>query len=169
MNLKRLSSSPRRFNKRGISAVVATVLIILITIAAVAILWAAIIPMINGKLNKGTACMDASSQLSLENNGYTCYNPNNLSIQIKHGSQTFGLSDVQVLIYSEGNTESIRLVKDAGISEESLPKANEEKTFLLNPTTSLGSISKVAIAPIISVGNQQDVCGTTAPVVIKAC
>ena len=36
-------------NKKGISAIVATVLIILITVAAVTIIWAAIIPMIPGK------------------------------------------------------------------------------------------------------------------------
>lgn len=37
-------------NNKGISAVVATVLIILITVAAVTIIWAAIIPMINDAL-----------------------------------------------------------------------------------------------------------------------
>jgi len=39
-------------NKKAISAVVATVLIILITVAAVTILWASIIPMITNKLSQ---------------------------------------------------------------------------------------------------------------------
>jgi len=38
-------------NKRGLSAVVATVLIILITVAAVTIIWAAIIPQIQKQMN----------------------------------------------------------------------------------------------------------------------
>lgn len=37
-------------DKKGLSAIVATVLIILITVAAVTIIWAAIIPMINNEL-----------------------------------------------------------------------------------------------------------------------
>ena len=59
-------------NKKGISAVVATVLIILITVAAVTIIWAAIIPMINGQLDSSTTCLSAVQQLTLENKGYTC-------------------------------------------------------------------------------------------------
>lgn len=44
-------------NKRGISAIVATVLIILITVASVTIIWVAIIPLISdrfGGLNEDT-------------------------------------------------------------------------------------------------------------------
>ena len=40
-----------KMNKKGISAIVATVLIILITVAAVTIIWAAIIPMIDDQIN----------------------------------------------------------------------------------------------------------------------
>ena len=42
-------------NKKGISAIVATVLIILITVAAVTIIWSAIIPMIQKQLNEQEA------------------------------------------------------------------------------------------------------------------
>ena len=60
-------------NKKAISAVVATVLIILITVAAVTIIWAAIIPMINTQISGGTKCLDAVSQLQLvTDQGYTC-------------------------------------------------------------------------------------------------
>ncbi len=48
-------------NKKGISAIVATVLIILITVAAITIIWAAIIPMISNQLESGTVCLDAVS------------------------------------------------------------------------------------------------------------
>jgi len=60
-------------NKNAISAVVATVLIILITVAAVTIIWAAVIPMIKENTLGGTTCLDAVSQVSLETDGgYTC-------------------------------------------------------------------------------------------------
>ena len=80
-------------NKKGISAVVATVLIILITVAAVTIIWAAIIPMINGQLDRSIVCLDAVSQVQLNDNGYTCKKSNgDVSIQISRGSKDFNLS-----------------------------------------------------------------------------
>ena len=117
--------------KKGISAVVATVLIILITVAAVTIIWAAIIPMINNQLSKGTICLDAISQLSIENKGYTCREGIDLKIQIGHGATNFDLADIQVLLASNGSTESINLVADGIITLADLPGTNEEKTFTI--------------------------------------
>lgn len=54
-----------KYNNKGISAVVATVLIILITVAAVAIIWAAIIPMIQNQISGGTTCLDAAAALTV--------------------------------------------------------------------------------------------------------
>jgi len=52
-------------NKRGISAVIATVLIILITVAAVTIVWAVVIPMVRNSLSEGTVCFDATAAVSI--------------------------------------------------------------------------------------------------------
>jgi flagellin-like protein len=52
-------------NKKGISAIVATVLIILITVAAVTIIWAAIIPMIQNTIEGSQECFDASASVSV--------------------------------------------------------------------------------------------------------
>ena len=71
---EKLSCFPQGIRKRGISAVVATVLIILITVAAVTIIWAAIIPMIKQQTEGVQVCLDAVSQVSIESEGgYTCY------------------------------------------------------------------------------------------------
>lgn len=69
-------------NKKGISAVVATVLIILITVAAVTIIWAAIIPMITNQISGGTVCMEAVSQVQLRDSGYTCKNSGTSSCNV---------------------------------------------------------------------------------------
>jgi len=159
-------------SKKGISAVVATVLIILITVAAVTIIWAAIIPMINNQLSKGTVCLDAISQLSIENKGYTCREGDDLKIQIGHGATNFDLADIQILIASNGSTESINLVADVGISLTALPGTNEEKTFLItdgNITTPTTDIDSVNIAPIVTVGDTTEACEALAPIAIKAC
>lgn len=158
--------------KKGISAVVATVLIILITVAAVTIIWAAIIPMINNQLSKGTICLDAISQLSIENKGYTCTEGNDLKIQIGHGATNFDLADIQILIYSNGSTESVNLVADTSYSLTDLPGTNEEKTFTIldgDMDTDTVDIDSVNIAPIVVVGDTTEACEALAPIKIRAC
>lgn len=162
----------RGFRKKGVSAVVATVLIILITVAAVTIIWAAIIPMINERLSRGTVCLDAVSQLTLEDKGYTCISGSNLSIQIGCGPIDFGLADIQILISSDGSTESIRLVADTATVVGDLPGANEERIFIITDadmTTLAADIDEIAIAPIVSVGNMQEVCDAMTPVIVRYC
>ena len=63
VSLGKLSSFSHGIRKKGISAIIATVLIILITVAAVTIIWAAIIPMIQNQIGGATECFDASASL----------------------------------------------------------------------------------------------------------
>ena len=157
--------------KKGISAVVATVLIILITVAAITIVWAAIIPMVNNQLDQGTLCLDAVSQLSIMDMGYTCVDSvaNTLSLQIKKGARSFELADIQVLISSEGNVESINLLDTYALAD--LPESNEEKVFILDVTAILaaGTIDSVKIAPIVKVGNTQEACDVSSTKTISEC
>lgn len=172
-------------NKKGISAIVATVLIILITVAAVTIIWAAIIPMINNQLDKGTVCLDAVSQLTLVDAGYTCKNQGtgtdlgNFSIQLKHGAKDFDLADVQILVSAGGDTQSKNLVADIGYTLVDLPGSNEERVFLILSAATNGNftgdaanvtkIDKVEIAPIVKVGNTQETCDVSSSKVLLKC
>jgi len=158
-------------NKKGISAIVATVLIILITVAAVTIIWAAIIPMISNQLESGTICLDAVSQIQLLDQGYTCWNKdgNNVSIQIKHGAKAFVLEDIQVLVSSGGSTISLSVIDNStAVDSSDLPGVNEEKVFEVE-TGVLTDVDKVHIAPIVQVGNTQETCDVSATKVIQPC
>ena len=168
-------------NKNGISAVVATVLIILITVAAVTIIWAAIIPMVGNQLESGTICLDAVSQVQLLDSGYTCVSSDgkNVSIQIKHGAKSFELADIQVSVSAEGTTSSFSLIDvddvliptedTAALLKDKLPEANEEKVFVINTSRVVGSIDKVQIAPIVVIGNTQETCDISATKVLAVC
>jgi flagellin-like protein len=162
-------------NKKGISAIVATVLIILITVAAVTIIWAAIIPMISNQLESGTTCLDAVSQVQLVDQGYTCRNPNNVSLQIKHGAKSFDLADVQVLLSSGGTTVSYDLTNSsttlspANMNVSNIPGSNEEKVFVINTSNVPGTVDSVSIAPIVKVGNTQETCEVSATKVLLDC
>ncbi|MCK5321546.1 hypothetical protein KAJ38_03125 [Candidatus Pacearchaeota archaeon] len=157
-------------NKNGISAVVATVLIILITVAAITIVWAAIIPMINNQLDQGTICLDAVSQLSIMDAGYTCVDlgASELSIQIKKGAKNFELADIQVLISSGGNVESVNLVSSGAYKLEDLPGSNEEKVFILD-IAGMGTVDSVKIAPVVKVGNTQEACSVSSTKTLLEC
>lgn len=66
-------------NRRGVSTVVATVLIITITVAAIGIIRVAIMPMLKNSLTKGTDCKDIDITIDTYE-GYTCYDSiNNLT------------------------------------------------------------------------------------------
>lgn len=160
--------------KRGISAIVATVLIILITVAAVTIVWAAIIPMIDNQLSKGTLCLDAISQLSLKNEGYTCKNADGISLQVKRGAKAFDLVDIQVLVSNAGDTVSYTILNDAEdstgnpITINGLPGANEERVFIID-MASTTDVSDVQIAPVVAVGNSEEICDVSDIKVLLDC
>jgi len=163
-------------NKKGISAIVATVLIILITVAAVTIIWAAVIPMISNKLEAGTVCLDAVSQIQLLDEGYTCRasNGDNVSIQIKHLAKSFELADVQVLVSAGGDTTVFEISNDTTTlvpigSDISLPGINEEKVYIINTSLITGTINEVKIAPVVAVGNSKEVCDVSSTRTLQDC
>lgn len=157
--------------KKGISAVVATVLIILITVAAVTIIWAAVIPMIKNQISSGSACLDAVSQVSLvSDEGYTCKNANNISLQVSHGAKDFELADIQVLVSAGGDTTTFLLNNDTTTLDGSgMPGVNEEKVYIINSTGISGTIDKIEIAPVVAIGQTEETCDIAASAVLTDC
>lgn len=151
-------------NNKGISAVVATVLIILITVAAVTIIWAAIIPMINDQLDRGTICLSAVSQLTILNKGYTCYNDGvSVEVQVGHGAKDVGLAGIQVLISDNaGGTSSYEET-----NVDNLPGANEETVITVLHTDS--GVDSVRIAPMVTIGNKVETCDAISAVKLSEC
>lgn len=150
-------------NKKGISAVVATVLIILITVAAVTIIWAAIIPMINNQLTRGTVCLDAMTALSIQNKGYTCNNAGtDVDVQVAYGSQDIDLAGIQVLVSDDLGDTTAYEETTAG----NLPTPNGEKVITV---AHVGTATAVKIAPMVNVGGQVETCDASTSVEIIAC
>lgn len=59
--------------KRGISPVVATVLLLLITIVAVSMIAVFIVPFIKGSLEKSGECFEVLEGIGFDNTGYNCF------------------------------------------------------------------------------------------------
>lgn len=149
-------------NKRGVSAVVATVLMILITIAIAAVVSVTVVPMVRNNLQSGQICYNAVSQLEIANEGYTCYNASasNVSVQIHRLAKDFDLAGAQVLVSTGGNTKTFRV-------DTTNLGPNERATYEVGPVT--GTPEQVQIAPIVSVGNSEKTCDVSATLALKDC
>ena len=125
--------------KRGISAIVATVLIILVTVAAVTIIWAAIIPMIQDRLD----VVDADVQFSVVSfGGFTAYDSTTrmLMVQVRRGVDEAEINEIKIIIKFEGGNSIFKIV-DA-------PAPNQMKTYEYQ----LGGVDvpiSVSVAPIV--------------------
>ena len=63
-------------NKRGVSPIVATILIILITFVAAVVIARFIVPLVSENLEESTECVDVSDYFYFETEfGYNCYDP----------------------------------------------------------------------------------------------
>jgi len=138
------------FGKRGVSAVVATVLIIMITVAAVGIVWAVVIPMIRDSLGGSAVCNDADVSIGTAQ-GYTCYDSvnNKISVQVKKGANNLSVSGVNFILTSAGSSYSKNYSYNFA--------QNEYHSFVFE--TSLDFIDTVSIAPVLGGGK---VCGVVS-------
>ncbi len=169
--------------KKGISAVVATVLIILVAVAATAIIWKAIIPLVSTQLDKEDACLDATSQLSIIDKGFTCWQESGLpgsvqrdsNVQIKRGAREFDLTGIQIV--TETNGISYAFLNSDNNVFGSVPQPNEAQVLRVsvlegNPVFPLANMprpDKVSIAPILTLGTAEVTCDVASVITIQEC
>lgn len=146
----------RGFNKRGVSAVVATVLIIMITVAAVGIIWAAIIPMVKESFD---SCKD--SGISIASQGYTCYDSVNkmVAVQVKKSANEIEVTSLTFLLSSGGNSYPVEM------NYSFLANQNSYKTFYLK-ASSLSSVDKIEVVPYVKNAKE---CGAVSLADLPNC
>ena len=165
-----------KINNKGISAVVATVLIILITVAAVTIIWAAIIPLIQGQLETTTSCLNAQTEITLESD-FTCLYPGgNVQVQIKAGASSVSLYGVQVILYSGGDSKSILISN--GSTKKNMPSPNSAIVYQINLSEAKANgalnleaskMDRIQIAPIVKEENTEQTCPAGQILDLRAC
>jgi hypothetical protein len=146
-------------NKSGVSAVVATVLIILITVAAVGIIWVAVVPLVRDKVASSDTCL--SADLFIDSSaGWSCHDPdqNLTKIRVKRGSSDAEIVGIEFYFDKSGNTKKF-------IENISLGK-NGAKVYSFSDVE---AVDKVRIAPIVKIGETEEVCGISSSVQINTC
>lgn len=146
-------------NKKAVSALVATVMIILITMAGVAIVWQIVMPLIKTSMETSKLCSDAQLMVNAEG-GYTYYDGNVVSVQITRGEIAVKeLNGTQIKVFFDGNSKTF----DTRVLEtiKPIPGINEDWTYTISKTEIDGIPSGVAVAAILRIGIKDRMCQMT--------
>ena len=128
-------------SKKAISPIIATTLIILMTIAAVAIIWPAIMPIIK-RSAAGISSACVGIDLTITSSGKnTCFDSANgiVNVTVSRGAGDYELKGIQFLVYEGGNSES-------SVVETNMPGVNEDRKYSI--LTNL-TADKISAAPIV--------------------
>jgi flagellin-like protein len=162
--------------EKGISALVATVLLVLITIAAVGIIWGAILPMIKGTMEKSQKCYDVD--LEIMKGANTCFNTydplyggGTLQVQVFKGEKSVDISDIQIQVGYAGTTKTVQVNSTVVIFNNNIiPGPNEEVRYTIN-TSALGmnSVDTASVAAVLKIGNTESICAASPTTPIDTC
>jgi len=159
-------------NKKGLSAVVTTVILIALVLSAVAIVWGVVTNLVEEELEGADSCINIFDKVGI-NGRYTCYDstePGNLKFQFSLSLGDIDVDEILFAISDQGSTKSFKISNNAkaivgltnypsGSSLIVLPKKNAGLTYVYD-LSSAGFSSRpdsFEIAPIIN-GKQ---CGSS--------
>jgi len=146
--------------KKGVSAVVATVILIALTFAIISIVWAVVNNLVSENIESSESCFGVFGKVTL-NQDYTCYNntvgTDELWFSINVGNIE-KVDDILVAISGGGTTESFRMLGDnpAGLfyypnrtGPITIPGKNQGRTYIYELPVSFTQIpDKIEIAPV---------------------
>ena len=164
-------------NKKALSPLVTTVLLILLSIAAMVILSSAIIPFVKEKMSKAQECSETiktADALTIDaENGFACYyDENGLKAKITIHRGDIEIKGIRIAVRGGGDSKIVNIeegtvtdVKMLGGSETIvLPGNGGEKTYLIS--TTLSSAESAIIAPIMPSGQM---CKETDEINLEKC
>jgi hypothetical protein len=149
-------------NKKGISTIVATVLIVLITVAAVTILWAAISPMLD--ITDTSACVGVATKYEVDSNGDFSYavDAGSVKIRVVNNGDSEATS-LRPVLNVDGDTITLDDVNTGSVvgadGTMSAPTANGAAVITVTGLT-LTSSSKISasVSPILTIEGKETTC-----------
>src|SRR3989344_8294511 len=87
------------YGKRGVSGVIATILLILLSLVAIGILAGFVIPFVKENLDESTSCIKVTNELSIVREK-SCYTSTKTEVGIRNGN--YNLSSVY-FVFDSGN------------------------------------------------------------------
>jgi len=138
-------------NKRGLSDVVVTVLIILLIVAAIAIIWAAVIPMIRTNIEGSEKCISADVFID-SSSGYTCtdLSKNTTAVMVTRGGSNIEIREIMIIFNLEGNSYQRKVNAPA--------PGNSITYYFINMDF---KPDLIRVAPIVKIGGRERQCDVT--------
>ena len=124
-------------SKKAVSEVIATVLIILVVITAIAIITPILINFTKNKLTQGQACFDMLGKLSFDDAGYACSNSTGTFVTINVGD--IEIDEIKAVVYKSGSSTPLVIKNNSAADVEMF--GGGTTTVLNNPTSSMLSQS----------------------------
>jgi flagellin-like protein len=132
--------------KKGLSGVIAVVILIALVLAATAIVWTFVQNLVVGKLDEAGSCLEVFDKISF-NRGYTCYNSSSSELLFSINQGDLNLSQINIVISGGGTSKTIQLLhKNDSLNyikyyrygsytdDVALPGANSGRTYMVNLT-----------------------------------
>jgi len=166
-------------NKKAISTIVATILLILLTIISIFIVWEFVRPFVREGLEREGSCFEALGKVKIvENLEYTCKKNEASETYVMVERKDVEINGLAFALILEGNIESIKIIGDENHAtyettteiitdikntdgELELPAKNSARTYII---TGLGA-NKVAVYPIIN----ENICPEGDEVELEEC
>ncbi len=155
-------------NKKGLSAIIATLMLILLTMVLVGIIWGVISNMVKNNI-ESTSCIDSLGKINL-NDRYTCYNASSNETQFSINIEDISVDKVLVGISVAGQKRSLEITNENKVVSNLkpyggsygdvviLPGKNEGMTYVYNISGagfSAQTPDSIEVAPVIN-GNKCD-------------
>ncbi len=150
-------------NKKSLSAVIATVLLILLVVVSTAIVWTFVNRTIKDRMNQVDNCFDVESSDKVSLDGYyTCHNVTYGEVQFSLKIKDVEIDEILISISSEGSSKSIVLTDEEQIMNNvryykgefgknvKLPGKNEGQTYSASGFTGISKIDWIKISPVIN-------------------
>jgi len=147
--------------KRGISAVITTVLLILLSIMAIGIIAGVVVPMVRQSLGDAQDCFELRDYVTILASQKTCYNSGNTTLMISRGNDNKSIYGIAVTIYGQDQSKRFDLIdgqKTAGVTKYSstamaafgvanlaIPGPGEAFTYVFNTSGSGGTANVAAL------------------------
>lgn len=161
-----------RMNSKAISPIIATVMIILLTISAGAIVMRIVVPFVKDNLQDSTECLPYQDYFKFQNiEGSNCIDINRAKISVKAKSLEVNLNSqnnnglnasvegFELIFYGEGLLKSVNFNDPAKI-----PTPGSIKTYQVDEIT--GQFTKVEVLPKLKSGK---LCPLSDSMELKKC
>jgi hypothetical protein len=159
--------------KKGVSPVIATILLVVVSIAAIAIIAGIIIPFVRDSLDDSKKCFEIRDYVTIDSgSAYTCYQNDSgdyfINISVKRGVKETNIEGFMIAISGGGSSETFEIKNGTsdqrikmldGTSNLVIPTRGGTRTYSLNTSTNLPEIGYAEISPILGGGGTCDSIG----------